>query len=178
MQTKDWWYLIATIASPFLAAGLTALLTLSWQNRKEKREAKLRVFASLMSVRGNILNFQAAQEWAKSLNLIDVVFHDAPEVLKIWHELYAMLQYKEEQPGQGHKNIELLAAMAKDLGYKNLSQTDIDKAHFPKALADPIAKANEVQDEFLRVLKKTDSLVVQPLAKATNAAPVSPSVRR
>jgi hypothetical protein len=112
MQTKDWWYLIATIASPFLAAGLTALLTLYWQHRKEIRDAKLRVFSSLMSVRGNILNFQAAQEWARSMNLIDVVFNDAPEVLRLWHEFYTMLQHKEEQPGQGHKQIELLDAMA------------------------------------------------------------------
>ena len=41
MQTKDWWYLIATIVSPFIAAGITALLTLAWQSRAEKRAAKL-----------------------------------------------------------------------------------------------------------------------------------------
>jgi hypothetical protein len=115
LQTKDWWYLIATIASPFLAAGLTALLTLYCQHRKEQRDAKLKVFSSLMSVRGNILNFQAAQEWVRSLQLIDVVFADAPDVLEHWHELYLMLQQQEAPPGQGHKMIDLLSAMAAHL---------------------------------------------------------------
>jgi hypothetical protein len=163
LEAKDWWYLIATIASPFLAAGLTALLTLYWQHRKEERDAKLKVFSSLMAVRGNILNFQAAQEWVRSLHLIDVVFADAPDVLRLWHELYVMLQQQEAPPGQGHKMIELLSAMAMHLGFKTLAQTDIDKAHYPRAISDPIARANEVQEELLRVLKKTDNLLVQPI---------------
>jgi len=163
MQTKDWWYLIATVASPFFAAGLTALLTLYWQGRKEKRDAKLKVFSSLMAVRGNITNFSAAQEWVRALQLIDVAFADAPEVLKKWRELYLMLQHQEVQPGQGHKMIELHSAMAADLGLP-LEQVDIDKTHFPKAISDPIARATELQEELLRVLKKTDSIVLQPLS--------------
>jgi hypothetical protein len=62
----------------------------------------------------------------------------------------------------GIPGVPLHSAMAADLGLP-LQQVDIDKSHFPKAISDPIAKANEIQDEFLRVLKKTDSLVVQPL---------------
>ncbi len=173
MAMKDWWCLIATVVSPFLAAGLTALFTLYWQDRKGKRDAKLKVFSSLMSVRGNITNFQAAQEWVRSLQLIDVVFADAPNVLKKWHELYSMLQYQEAQPGQGHKMIELHSAMAADLGLP-LQQVDIDKSHFPKALADPIAKVNEIQEELLRVLKKTDSIVVQPLPASSLARKLPP----
>jgi uncharacterized protein DUF6680 len=95
MQSKDWWYLIATVASPFLAAGLTALLTLYWQDRKEKRDAKLRVFSSLMAVRGNITNFQAAQEWVRSLQMIDIAFASSPLVLARWRELYQMLQTRK-----------------------------------------------------------------------------------
>jgi hypothetical protein len=104
MQTKDWWYLIATILSPFAAS----FLTLFWQRKKAQRDAKLRVFTSLMAVRGNINNFQAAQEWVRALNLIDVVFADAPDVLSHWHDLYAMLQQQEAQPGQGHKMISFI----------------------------------------------------------------------
>lgn len=173
MQTKDWWYLIATVASPFLAAGLTALFTLYWQQRKEKRDAKLRVFSSLMAVRGNILNFQAAQEWVRSLQLIDVVFADVPDVLDRWHELYIMLKQQEPPPGQGHKMIELHSAMAAHLGLKTLKQTDIDKAYYPRAITDPIAKANELQEELLRVLKKTDSVLVDPIQ--TGAIPPQPT---
>lgn len=80
-----------------------------------------------MSVRGSILNFQAAQEWARAVNLIDVVFNDAPDVVRPWHELYAMLQHKEEQPGQGHKKIDLLYAMAVNLGYISSSGNPIGR---------------------------------------------------
>jgi hypothetical protein len=83
------------------AAGLTALLTLYWQHRIEQRDAKLKVFSSLMSVRGNILNFQPAQEWVRSLQLIDVVFADVPDVLKHWRELYLMLPQQEAPSGPG-----------------------------------------------------------------------------
>jgi hypothetical protein len=166
METKDWWYLIATIVSPFLAAGLTAMLTLFWQNRKEKRDAKLRVFTVLMASRRNINNFQTAQEWAKAVNVIDVVFADCPEVLTLWHEFYLMLQEETPPPGQGHKSIELYSAMAKNLGFKGISQTAIDQGHYPKAISDPISKANEVQAEFLRVLKHTHSLTVESRADA------------
>ena len=86
-----------------------------------------------MAVRGNILNFQAAQEWIRSLQLIDVVFADEPEVMKHWRDLYPMLQHSEVQPGQGHKTIEMMSAMATSLGLDALTQTDIDKSHFPKA---------------------------------------------
>ena len=107
MDTKDWFFLIATIVSPFLAAGLTTYYNLKWQLRKEQRAAKFDVFASLMAVRGNITNFQAAEEWVRSLHLIDVVFADAPTVLTKWRELYVMLQHPEAQPGQAIAPTEL-----------------------------------------------------------------------
>ena len=121
-----------------------------------------------MSVRGNITNFDAAQEWVRSLQLIDVVFADSPDVLKKWHELYQMLQQQSPPSGQGHKMIELHSAMAEALGLP-LQQVDIDKSHFPRAISDPIAKATEVQEELLRVLKKTDSVLVQPRPASSNA---------
>jgi hypothetical protein len=171
MQPKDWWYLIATVASPFLAAGLTALLTLIWQDRHEKRAAKLRVFTALMASRKNINNLQTAQEWAKALNVIDVVFADSPEVLKHWHDLYLMLQQENAPPGQGHQMIELYSAMARDLGFKKISQTVIDQGHYPRAISDPVAKASEVQAEFLRVLKNTHSLTFEKKPEANSQAP-------
>ena len=167
MQVRDWWYLIATIVSPFLAAGLTALFTLFWQNRKEKRDAKLRVFNVLMASRRNIDNFQTAQEWAKALNVIDVVFADCAEVLTLWHEYYLMLQQEIPPPGQGHKSIELYSAMAKNLGFKDISQTVIDQGHYPRAISDPVKKANELQGELLRVLKNTHSLAIESEVDAT-----------
>jgi hypothetical protein len=65
--------------------------------------------------------------------------------------------------------------MARHLGFKALTQTDIDKAHYPRAISDPIARANELQVELLRVLKKTDSLLVEPIqAEVSPPQPIQP----
>lgn len=170
MQTKDWWYLIAAVVSPFLAAGLTALLTFLWQERKIRRDAKLSVFTTIMASRRNIDNFQVAQEWAKALNVIDVVFSDCKEVLDLWHEFYLMLQQETPPPGQGHKSIELYSAMAKNLGFESITQTVIDQGHCPRAISDPIKKATELQAELLRVLKNTQSLTVEGTRTKTSEA--------
>jgi hypothetical protein len=60
--------------------------------------------------------------------------------------------------------IERYSAMAKNLGFKQISQTVIDQGHCPKAVSDPVLKASEVQAELLRVLKNTQSLSVEPKA--------------
>jgi hypothetical protein len=158
MDTKDWLFLLATIVSPFFAAGLTTHYNLKWQVRREQRAAKLEVFSSLMSVRGNISDFQAAEGWVRALHLIDVVFSDSPTVLVRWRELYAMLQHPQPPPGQAHKMIELLSAMSEDLEL-SLQQLDLDKAHFPRAISEPIARRADIEQALLRVLKNTASLL-------------------
>lgn len=159
MQSKDWWYLLATIASPFLAAGLTALLTLYWQDRKEKRDTKLKVFTTLMATRRNIDSFQAAQEWARAVNVIDVVFYDCPEVLKLWHELYLMLQQNPAPPGQGHKMLELYSAMAAAIGYNSIPQTSTGSRPLSKSYCRPHRKAERSSARVSSSLKEHAILV-------------------
>jgi hypothetical protein len=53
--------------------------------------------------------------------------------------------------------------MATVLGYRRLRQTDIDRFYAPQAHGTQAALTQELQTEFLRVLKATHSLQTKPL---------------
>jgi hypothetical protein len=72
MQTVN---MIAIVLGPLLAVGIT----LWWQGRKEKRDAKERLFLTLMAQRRA---FPPAIEWVNALNVIDVVFADHSQVVQ------------------------------------------------------------------------------------------------
>lgn len=154
MDFKDWVTTIALIMGPVSAV----IITLWHQKRSEKHSAKQRLFAVLMAHRRSN---PPTIEWASGLNLIDVVFQDNRSVVNKWHELYDCLNHPRAQINwqrAGHLQIELLSEMAKVLGYKQLSQTDIDRFYQPEAHATQGALSQELQTEFLRVLKATESL--------------------
>ena len=48
MQATDWLRLAITATATLTAAFGAATMTLFWQRRKEKRDAKMRVFTNLM----------------------------------------------------------------------------------------------------------------------------------
>jgi hypothetical protein len=125
MQNKDWWYLIATVLSPFAAA----FLTLAWQKRKEKRDLKARVFGILMAHR-KASPFPS--EAVGALNLIDVVFYNEEKITRLWHELYDLYTKKPYPFTEvNHKILDLLSAIAKHLGYPNIQQTQMDRWYSP-----------------------------------------------
>ncbi len=154
----------------FTSPVIAVVVTLVWQSFKEKRERnkqrKDHLFLTLMAHRRSQ---PPRQEWVDALNLIDVVFADTPSVLRLWHEYYDLLgsaNYREESSKRVHKHLELLSAMAVDLGYRSLSQTDIDKYY------SPIAHGNEndlnwrLRTELLRVLSGAQQLVIPSLSPA------------
>ena len=143
---------IAIILGPIIAV----IITLVYQKYKEKRDAKYRLFLTLMAHRKS---FPPTIAWVESLNLIDVVFADHPKVVELWHQYYDLLhQESKDYTKREHKYLELLSAMAKTLGYKNLQQTDIDKFYTPTAHGDQATLNHKVQTELLRVLENTGSL--------------------
>jgi hypothetical protein len=147
--------IFALIAGPVIAVGIT----LWHQRRTEKRAAKDRLFLTLMAYRKS----GPTPDWINALNLIDVVFGDRPKVVSKWHTGYDVLN---ERPFNiqkfNHLYIELLSLMATSLGYKSLQQTDIDKFYTPQAIGDQAALNAEVQKEWLRVLKATHSIPINP----------------
>ncbi len=148
-EWQAWLTAVAIVLGPL--AGV--LFTLWFQRHKERQDAKHRLFATLMTHRRSPT---PPPEWVHSLNLIDLVFADEPEVVRLWHEYYDLLS---QDPVNGHltdsKYLDLLAAMAKTLGFRRLSQTDINKFYSPRFLGHQQQQAAELQSELLRVLKNT-----------------------
>jgi len=147
--------IIAIIVGPVAAV----MITLWHQDRKQKIDAKKRLFLSLMAHRKAL---PPNPEWVNALNVIDVVFADHPNVVSLWHEYYNLLHADMEKTQQQreHKYLEMLSAMANVVGYKSLSQTDIDKFYFPKAYGDQLEINAKVQKEFLRVLENSARFVL------------------
>ena len=148
--------IIAVIVGPIFAVGIT----LWWQQRKERRDAKIRLFTTLMAFRKS---YPISYEWANSLNLIDVVFADSPAVVDQWHQYYAMLHQSQNlNEARNHKYLELMQVMAASLGFHRLQQTDIDKFYTPQAHGDQAHLNWQCQTEWLRVLQSTNRLHVEP----------------
>lgn len=149
---ETWAIVLATALGPIAAV----LITLWHQDRKQRHDAKMRLFLTLMAHRKAI---PITQDWARALNLIDVIFDGDAAVLAAWRNFYDYIHVRPMDMKQfEHRHIELLSEMAKVLGYRGLKQTDIDKFYSPQALGDEAARAFEIQLELLRVLKGTERL--------------------
>lgn len=143
--------IIAIITGPLFAV----LVTLWWQQRKQRRDAEQHLFLTLMAHRRRL---PPTVELVNALNVIDVVFAKHPQVVNLWHQYYATLvnppaNLNFEQ--REHTYLQMLSAMARALGYRRLEQTDIDKYYTPQAHGDQMALNYQCQTEWLRVLKNT-----------------------
>ena len=146
--------IIAIIVGPIAAVAIT----LWHQDRKQKLDAKTRLFLTLMAHR-KIL--PPTFDLVNSLNLIDVIFADHPRVVALWHEYFDLLcQTPIIEPNAQRKYLDLLSEMAKSLDYETLSQTDIDRFYSPIAHGTQAQLNLETQKEFLRVLQNTARFVV------------------
>jgi hypothetical protein len=146
--------IIAVVLGPIIAV----VITLWYQNRKEKRDAKLRLFLTLMAHRkSNPPNY----DLVNGLNLIDVVFASHPTVLQLWHQYYDLLGTKPPNyEAWEHKYTDMLSEIAQVLGYKKLKQTDIEKFYTPVAHGNQLELQTKTQQELLRVLENTAAFVV------------------
>lgn len=161
--------MIWEIVAIFFGPVVSVCITLWWQQRKEKRDARIRLFITLMAFRkSNPVSY----EWAQSLNLIDVVFSDHPKVVERWRKYYENLQggSPEVLNQRTHIYLELMSAMAKAVGFRDLEQTAIDRFYYPEAHGKQSELNAESQKEWLRVLKATARFEAVPIS------PVRPSI--
>ncbi len=154
MEYRDMIAIAAILLGPVTAVSITL-----WsQRRKEKRDAKMRLFIALMSHRHPA---PITPEWVTSLNLIDVVFADHTRVVELWHQFYDLLLTSPvNQQAATHKNLELLSEMAKVLGFRRLQQVDIDKYYYPQGYEDQQKAQAQMETQWLRVLGNTEHFVV------------------
>ena len=167
-QNFDWWRIVITAVASLVAAFGATTMTLCWQNRREKRAAKMDVFMTLMAHRKAN---PPTPDWVRCANLIDVIFAQDAQVLGKWHALYKIISDQSQLGSQEHQHtlLELLSAMAKVLGYKNLQQTDIDKFYIPPAyLMQAVANA-QIQNEFLNMFRNVDKLIGAKILEAQAA---------
>ena len=145
----------------FLGPLAGVLFTFWFQSRKDRSAEKHRLFVILMGERKGI---NISQDMAKSLNTIDIVFSDNTTVVSLWHTYYALLS---QPPGEqrNHTWLELITAMAADLHYSNLKQTDLDKFYIPQGHVDDADFQRKVGQQWSRVLENTERFLVEPKSK-------------
>jgi hypothetical protein len=151
--------LLAVLLSP-----LVAVLVSMWlQDRKEQRERQLSILGTLVATRHEPT---VSAEVVRSLNLIDLVFHDKRSVRGLWHEYYDMLSNEGLNNPNGFeqrnkKNKELIAEMARVLGYgKDVSYLDVDRIYSPVGTWTQFERSEELQAELVRVLRATAKVPV------------------
>jgi len=142
--------LLAILLSPLVAVLVSTYL----QNRKERRDHNLFLLGALIAIRHN----PVGDETIRALNTIDVVFHDAPSVRKLWQDYFAMLNNQGLNNPMGRqqwqkKNLEMITEMAKVLGYgKAITALDVDRVYTPIALEERNEKNAALVDGFIRLL--------------------------
>jgi uncharacterized protein DUF6680 len=157
--------IVAIIVGPIVAV----IITLWWQQRKENRDSKRRLFLTLMAQRRT---YPPTVEWVNALNVIDVVFAEHPQVVQLWHEYYASLvnpPVNQNFQAREHTYLLMLSSMARTLGYRRLEQTDIDKFYTPQVHGDQAQLNWQCQTEWLRVLQNTNKLNTDPKPPETKA---------
>ena len=147
------WQLWVTGLAIFLGPLAGVIFTLWFQARKEKLDAKNRLFLTLMAHRkSNPPTF----DLVNGLNLIDAVFSKNPSVVVLWHQYYDLLCYPTVNWHLAEaKYLDLLSEMAKVLGYSELSQTAIARFYSPNAHVNQNQMNFDIQTELLRVLKSS-----------------------
>ena len=144
--------IIAVVLGPVVAVAIT----LFYQRFKEKRDIKHRAFLLLMAHRKSI---PPNYSMVEALNTLDVVFSTNRAIVDLWHKYYMLLAQRPSQE-RDHTWLELLSAIARDLRYPTVKQTDLDKFYVPQGFVDQYELQTRIQTEFLRVLKNTAALVV------------------
>lgn len=152
--------IIAILASPLVALGVTIFL----QDRKEKKQARMNVFSTLMENR----HLPLSDGTIRCLNMIDLYFYNDVHVRRLWKEYFAMLNNAGLNNEMGHrqwqeKKLELITEMARVLGYgKVISSLDVNRVYYPTGLDKSLIRNDAIAEELLRVLKSTNSIQTSP----------------
>ena len=111
------------IGIPLIAAFIGAVCAFTYNIRLQKHNDKKLVLATLMAFR-----FAGVYEveFVKALNMVDIVFYDNKKVRELLHKYYTY--YSNSIYSGGHRVdtiFEMMFEMGKDIGYKELKQSDI-----------------------------------------------------
>jgi hypothetical protein len=138
---------------------IVVFISIWYQNRQIRQKAKMDLFLKLMAHRRLS---PITQQWVDSLNTIDVVFQNDKKVQLSWRAYYESL-HETDPKNQNNETylIEMLSEIAKSLGYNHLTPSRISDFYTPVQFGNTLKAQNEVQEEFLRVLKNSTNLGIK-----------------
>jgi hypothetical protein len=161
LKTSEWIMIVAVIIGPVLAV-VTQIVV---QRRTEKRDQKIWVFGTLMSLRASML----ATDFVRALNYIDVVFYKNQKVRERWKTLLTHLSsevYKADVIADATIDktrdllAELLAEIAKDLHYQYDHTHIKENSYYPKWHGQIEEEATALRQLGIAVLKGEASIRV------------------
>lgn len=160
---NDWIMPVLTLVAIIVGPIAAVVVSDYRETRKAKRKAKQDLFLALMAHRRSL-----HPEWIAGLNTVDVIFFDVPDVIQAWRTLFDLLHSSEVNPHTDdkirHAILDLLHEMASHLGYPRLRQTTLDRLYSPRGQGEFEQRNNEIQAEWLRVLKATANLNVTAIS--------------
>lgn len=143
--------LMIVIITSLLSGLIGVIVTLAVQKRTAKKAEQMTIFKTLMSTR---FIYGASYEKTRALNLIDVVFYNAKNVVEAWEKLYKSYAKKELNSSEIEDNtILLLEAMARHLNYKHLNWDTIKKSYLPIGISNDMQNQAEYQNLQLELLR-------------------------
>jgi hypothetical protein len=150
--SKDYGELISITLIPFILW----YVGIKFQDRQAKNKAKEDLFLALMAKRkSNPISI----EWADSLNKIDVVFQDNSKVRTAWRAYHDSLHPQSQHFENSNSFLlDLMSEIAKDLGYKDLKQTDIDRFYNPAYFGNQSKNQQYLFDEMMRIYERSKNL--------------------
>lgn len=146
---KDYGQLIAISVMPFI----TWFISTKYQERKDKRAQKMRLFLTLVSYRGKPVHYL----FVNALNQIEIIFHKEPQIVNAWKKYYdsLALPYSDVINQQRtHLRVNLITEIAKDLGYEAWKQTDIDSFYTPVGHEEETLFDLELKGQLLAYLQE------------------------
>jgi hypothetical protein len=150
--------ILEKIFIPLVATFSGAWLAFRYQRSIEKNRDKRAVVQNLMMYR----NVGADElDWIKSMNVIDVVFHNNEAVRQLYDQYLEWVRTTEKFKTGNHVRVyyEMLYKMAQDCGYTQITQYDIQKnVYSPNALQ--IHYPQSVSESFHHLGAPTQELAV------------------
>ncbi|MGA7851739.1 MAG: DUF6680 family protein [Candidatus Acidiferrales bacterium] len=175
LKASEWIMIAAIIVGPILAV-VTQFI---WQRLRQRRDAKLWVFSTMMSLRAT----PASPEFVRAANSIDVVFFRSETVRTRWKKTLAYISSDEYKPEnwtpQAFTNFkdllaELLAEMAKDLRYEYDFTHFKNQAWLPRWIGEAEEENTRVRKGLLAALENRGSLNVRVVIDPPVAPPPAP----
>ena len=141
------------------------------QAKEQNHNDKMNLFKVLMTYR----NLGWSVEMVHALNMIDIVFSDAPNVRAAWKTYYEALciqnPTEEEQIDISNAQYNLLNEMATALGYKeDILWEAVQKPYLPNGMLNAMSRQEQYQTDMTQIL----SIFLQRAQTMANNKPNAP----